>query len=172
MLFDAHRSRQSDSKDGVCVLILTLDKGHLKCHRAVFWWEVKVILVHFSNACLKAVVDVADKHNLTCKLILKGFRLKSLNLHFHKLKPWRDSSPKNLNSVIIYSTSSCFKAVWVFFFCWTWNKIFWRMWVTKQLLVPIDFHSMKKYNGSQWGSETGNIKYQSSFVFSRRKLQK
>ncbi len=41
-----------------CVLILTQDKGHLKCHRAVFWWEVKVILVHFSNARLKAVVDV------------------------------------------------------------------------------------------------------------------
>ncbi len=159
-----------------CVLILTLDKGHLKCHRAVFWWEVKVILVHFSNACLKAVVDVADKHNLTCKLILKGFRLKSLNLHFHKLKPWRDSSPKNLNSVIIYSTSSCFKAVWIFFFCWTWNKIFWRMWVTKQLLVPIDFHSMKnimEVNGDQ-KQVTPILKIFkiSSFVFSRRKLQK
>ncbi len=26
--------------------------------------------------------------------------------------------------------------------CWTQNNIFWRMWVTKPLLVPIDFHSI------------------------------
>jgi len=23
-----------------------------------------------------------------------------------------------------------------FFFCWTYKKIFWKMWVTKQLLIP------------------------------------
>ncbi len=31
------------------------------------------------------------------------------------------------------------------------NKIFWRMLVTKQMVVDIDFHSReKKYNGIQW----------------------
>ncbi len=29
-----------------------------------------------------------------------------------------------------------------------------RMLVSKQLTVAIDFHSMKKYNGSQWVPET------------------
>jgi len=27
------------------------------------------------------------------------------------------------------------------FFCYTQKKIFWRIWVIKQLMVPIDFHS-------------------------------
>jgi len=36
--------------------------------------------------------------------------------------------PKNEKSLIIYSpsTSSCFRPVWVSFFCWTQKKIFWR----------------------------------------------
>ncbi len=53
----------------------------------------------------------------------------------------RDISPKNENSVIIYSPSSCSIPVWVSFFCWTQNKIFWKMWATKWFLVPIDFNS-------------------------------
>jgi len=35
---------------------------------------------------------------------------------------------------ISYSPSSCFKPVWVSFFCWTQKKIFWRMSVIKQLM--------------------------------------
>jgi len=37
-----------------------------------------------------------------------------------------DISPKNENSVIIYSPLSCCKPVGVSFFCWTQRKIFWR----------------------------------------------
>jgi len=37
------------------------------------------------------------------------------------------------------------------FFCWTQKKIFWRMSVTKQLTVAIEFHiGKKKYHWSQW----------------------
>jgi len=32
--------------------------------------------------------------------------------------------PKNKNSVIIYSPSSCSKPVWVYLFCWKQKKIF------------------------------------------------
>ncbi len=61
------------------------------------------------------------------------------------------SSHKNENPVIIYSPSSCSKPVWVSFFCWAQNKLVWRMLVTRQLTVAIDFSSMeKKYYWSQW----------------------
>ncbi len=50
--------------------------------------------------------------------------------------------------------SSCSKPVWIYFFycfCWAQKKTFWRMLVTKQLLVAIDFHSIFfPYYGSQW----------------------
>ncbi len=52
---------------------------------------------------------------------------------------WRCSPSKNVNSAIIYSPSSCSKPVWISLFCWTQKKIFWRMLVTKQLLVATDF---------------------------------
>ncbi len=53
-----------------------------------------------------------------------------------------DSSPKNENSVIIYSPSSSSKPVWMSLFCWTQRKIFWRMWETEQFWGTIDFHSI------------------------------
>ena len=53
---------------------------------------------------------------------------------------WLVHLVKNENSVIIYSLSSCFKPV--SFFCWTQKKIFWRMSITRQLMVAIDFHSI------------------------------
>ncbi len=54
----------------------------------------------------------------------------------------KDSSPKNENSVIIYSPSSSSKPVWISLFCWTQRKIFWRMWETEQFWSTIDFHSI------------------------------
>ncbi len=55
---------------------------------------------------------------------------------------YRYSSPKNENSVIIYSSSSCSKPVWMSLFCRTQRKIFWRMWETEQFWGTIDFHSI------------------------------
>ncbi len=40
---------------------------------------------------------------------------------------WRESSPKNENSVIIYLPSRHFKCVWLTFFCRTQKKVFWKM---------------------------------------------
>ncbi len=54
----------------------------------------------------------------------------------------KDSSPKNDNSVIIYSPSSSSKPVWIFLFCWTQRKIFWTF-ITKLSWGTIDFHSRK-----------------------------
>ncbi len=54
----------------------------------------------------------------------------------------RDSSPNNENSVIFWS-SSCSK---LSLLCLTQNKLFWRILVTKQLTVAIDFHI-------QWGKK-------------------
>ncbi len=56
----------------------------------------------------------------------------------------RDSSPKNENSVIIYSPSSSSKPVWMSLFCRTQRKIFWRKFVTRLFWGTIDFHSRKK----------------------------
>jgi len=63
-------------------------------------------------------------------------------------------SPKNLHFVIIYSPSSCSKPVCISFSCWTQKWIFWTIWA-KQLMGPIDFHSMGKknsmeVNGAKW----------------------
>ncbi len=53
--------------------------------------------------------------------------------------------------VILYLPSSCSKPALVYFLFWAQKKTFWRMWVTKQLTVSIDFHSMgEKYYASQW----------------------
>ncbi len=59
----------------------------------------------------------------------------------HRERRWV-SSYQLLNFVIIYSPSCCSKPVWVSFFCWTQNMIFWRMLVTKQLMVAIYVHSI------------------------------
>ncbi len=63
-----------------------------------------------------------------------------------------DSSPKNENSVIIYSPSCSSKPVWISLFCWTQRKILWRMWGTEQFWGTIDFHCIflpnKEVNGA------------------------
>jgi len=41
--------------------------------------------------------------------------------------------------VASFSHRSCSKLVWVYFFCWTQKKIFWRMLVTRKLMVAIYF---------------------------------
>ncbi len=66
------------------------------------------------------------------------------------LLTWRDSSPKNENSVIIYSPSSSSKPAWMSLFCWTQRKIFWRMWETEQLWSTIDFSHRMEFNGLQY----------------------
>jgi len=61
-------------------------------------------------------------------------------------------SPKKENDVIIYSPSGCSKPVCIFFFfCWTQKNIFWRMWVIKQWMDPIDFHGTFFPYYNQWG---------------------
>ncbi len=47
---------------------------------------------------------------------------------------WKYFSLKYENSVI-YSPSICCKSAWVSFLCWTQKTIFWRMLVTKQLIL-------------------------------------
>ncbi len=58
---------------------------------------------------------------------------------------YRNSSPKNECSVIIYSPPSSSKPVWMSLFCWTQWKIFWRKFVIRLFWGTIDFHSRKKY---------------------------
>jgi len=53
-------------------------------------------------------------------------------------------NPKMKITLIIYSPSSCYKPVWVSFFCWGQRKIFWRTIGTKQLFGTIDLHSSNK----------------------------
>ncbi len=81
----------------------------------------------------------------------------------------RDSSPKNENSIIIYSPSSSSKPVWNYLFCQTQRKIFWSKFVIRLFWGTIDFHSRKK---KYWCPRTAlfpTFVRISSFVFSRTK---
>ncbi len=51
-----------------------------------------------------------------------------------------------VNSVIIYSSSSSSKPVWISLFCRTQRNIFWRKFVTRLFWGTIDFHSREKKN--------------------------
>ncbi len=48
-----------------------------------------------------------------------------------------------LKIISFFTPSSCYKPAFIYFFCWTQKKIFWRIRVTEHLLVPIDFHRRK-----------------------------
>ncbi len=68
--------------------------------------------------------------------------------------------------LVIYSSSCHFKSVWVSVFCWT---IFWRMLVTKDLMVPIDFHSIfPPYCKRPW--LPSNVCLQNIFFCAQQKL--
>ncbi len=68
-----------------------------------------------------------------------------------------------MKMAIIYSPSSCSKPVWVSFPCWAQKMIFWRMLVTKQLMVAIDFHNMEKK--ILWKSMAAFILAQKNLIF-------
>ncbi len=54
-----------------------------------------------------------------------------------------NSSPKNENCHRLLALSSRSTPVWVSFFCWTQNNIFWRYFeVNKELMVFIDWFSI------------------------------
>ncbi len=117
--------------------------------------------------------------------ILNLFRLSLVHLYVVQFnvcvlrnacwKSYRDnvSSPKNENSVIIYSPSSSSKPVCMSLFCWTQRKIFWRMWETEQFWETIDFHSIFfSYYGTQWCPKSAWLQMFfkiSLFVFGRTK---
>jgi len=61
---------------------------------------------------------------------------KFLN-ELHSVKGILHPKMMKMNSVIVYTPSSCCKPVWVSFFCWTQRKIFWRTIGTKQFLAPL-----------------------------------
>ncbi len=65
--------------------------------------------------------------------------------------------PKKESCIIIYSLSCCSKPVWVSFLCWTLKKIFWRMLVIKQVMVPIALHSI--YFSTMEVNENQHIQY-------------
>ncbi len=70
-----------------------------------------------------AMIDV---YGQTTAVSMLGERLLSVIVCSEWIKVL--SSPKNENSITIYSPSSCSKPVRVSFLCWTQKKIFWRMW--------------------------------------------
>ncbi len=81
--------------------------------------------------------------------------------------------PKKLNSVIIYSPSSCSKPVRISLFWLTRRKIFWRKFVTRLFWGTIDFHSRTKNTMEE--NDAPELLFPtffriSSFVFSRTKI--
>ncbi len=102
---------------------------------------IKVKNNHFK--CYKKM----SMHKFVCSIVWHIFNIKLIfNWYQYILHPLkRDSSPKNENSVIIYSSSSSSKPAWISLFCWTQRKIFWRKFITRLLWWTIDFHSRKKH---------------------------
>jgi len=77
--------------------------------------------------------------------------------------------PKMKMSVIIYSPSSCSKPEWISFFCWTQEKKFWRIRVTKQLMDPIDIKINKNTMEVNGVHQLLGYWQITCFVFSRRR---
>ncbi len=73
--------------------------------------------------------DPLTEPHLNCKWRFKGI----IHSHCHHLP-----------------TLHLFWTCMSFFFCSAQKKIFWRMLVTKQLMVAIDFHGIFSILGSQW----------------------
>ncbi len=72
--------------------------------------------------------------------------------------------PKHESFVINLSLSSCSKPVWVSLFCWA-QKNVWRMLVTKQPTVTIDFHCMEKNISAYYGNQWLPFGYQHSYSY-------
>ncbi len=57
-----------------------------------------------------------------------------------KYPKWKSEVHPKMKIVIINLPSNCSKPVWTYFFCWTQKNVFWRTWITTELLVPIDLY--------------------------------
>ncbi len=110
---------------------------------------------HFSNLSLKLIYNIS--------MILTWQKWPDENTWTDtdswrvSQKTWRDSSPKNESSVIICSHSGCSKPVRASIIYWTQKKIFWRMSVSKQLILAIDLHEtnaveVNGYHQQDWNN--------------------
>lgn len=70
---------------------------------------------------------------------------KVLKPYFWYNSHYRDSfNVFNLISVIINLVTCCSKLALIWLQCWTQKKMFWRLWVIKQLLVHVEFDRKKQ----------------------------
>ncbi len=106
------------------------------CLRLIVW--IYVVYDTCAQCCVKWVEIVFRGSWTVCFIRIPTF--DNLMLEKAKLISWRDSSPKNVCSVVIYlpSFGSC-----VTFYCRTHKKKIWRM-----------FQCFFSYNESQWGQIT------------------
>ncbi len=87
---------------------------------------------------------MTSRKKVLLKVIILGDSgwVSTYNVEHFNLAIKRIIHPK-MKIVIIYSPSSCSKPFMSFFLiCWAQKKIFWRIWVTKQLTVAIGIHGI------------------------------
>ncbi len=84
----------------------------------------------FSHPCNNVVFSIMHTHRLTNKTT---YYCSSLRRAYDMIL--KRQYTQKWNSVIIYSSSSRSKPVWMCLLCWTQRKIFWRMRETEQVWI-------------------------------------
>ncbi len=126
--------RKKRSDEGAKLYNTKLDWKPTCSEISAIYYIIKLMIQHYKSPNLDWVTDFLSLKQLKNKVLC----------YWKKEEIVRDSSPKNGNSVIIYSPTSSSKPVWMTLFCWTQNRIFWRKFVTRLFWGTIDFYSRKK----------------------------
>ncbi len=128
---------------------------------------------HWSCEALQKTWAQWSKTSVQICVVIIVWKLNSIYVTLdHKTSLKGIVHPKNENSVIIYSPSSCSKPVRMSLFWQTRRKIFWRKFVTRLFWGTIDFHS--RTNNTMEENGAPELLFPtffkiSSFVFSRTK---
>ncbi len=103
-------------------------------------------------------IDSSHNSHPQVSMIFQSLEMTKL---FCSVQVYEDRTNQNLKGILhpkmkilsSFTHPQVIPNLYEFIFFWWTQKIFWRIWITKQLMVPIDLHSMEenimKVNGDR-----------------------